>query len=332
MAEILSQSQIDELLKNLSSGEAPMDEDDSKKRVKDYDFRSPKRFTREQLKIIDSIYQNFSRRLASYLSGILRVYCEAEVLQIEEQKYYEYSNALADSVLIGNFNINYPEDEKIEDQLLLMELSKTVSFSIIDRMLGGSGEGYNYMRDYTEIELTILENLLNQMGPMLRAPWASYFVIEPTLRKIETNARLGQSMNADETVLIIVINIKMQHIEGLMNICMSGASLAELLKAMDEREVREPRRDQANELGAKSILQSVEEGALELTAVLGEAHIHFADILHLRVGDVIELDKSVSSPIVLMEGKKPWFYGALGVRKQRKAVKILDYYEKRGKL
>ncbi|MDR1961482.1 MAG: flagellar motor switch protein FliM, partial [Gracilibacteraceae bacterium] len=155
MAEILSQSQIDELLKSLSSGETPIEEDDTKIRVKEYDFRSPKRFTREQLKIIDSIYQNFSRRLASYLSGVLRVYCEAEVLQIEEQKYYEYSNALADSVLIGNFNINYPEDDKIEDQLLLMELSKTVSFSIIDRMLGGSGEGYNYMRDYTEIELTI---------------------------------------------------------------------------------------------------------------------------------------------------------------------------------
>jgi flagellar motor switch protein FliM len=332
MAEILSQGQIDELLRSLSTSEADVEEVDSTKRVKEYDFRSPKRFTREQLKIIDSIYQNFARRFASYLSGVLRVYCEAEVLQIEEQKYYEYNNALADSVLIGNYNISYPDDTLIEDQLLLVELSKTVSFSIIDRLLGGSGEGYNFTRDYTEIELSILENLMQQLVPMIKAPWASYFAIEPSLRKIETNARLGQSMNADETILLIVVNIKMQHIEGLMNICMPGSSLVELLKVLEEREVREPRKDQGDESGAKSILRSVEEGGLELTAVLGQAYIHFAEIMNLRPGDVIELDKNVNSPIVLVEGKKPWFYGSLGVRKQKKAVKILDYYEKRGKL
>ena len=86
MAEQLSQSQIDALLKRMSSGDTAIKEEESK--VKEYDFKSPKKFTKEQFKALDSLHETFSRLLASYLSGLLRVVCDIEVLQIEEQRYY----------------------------------------------------------------------------------------------------------------------------------------------------------------------------------------------------------------------------------------------------
>lgn len=337
MAEVLSQSQIDALLKGIQAGEVAIDsvDDDPKKRVKEYDFRSPKRFTREQLKLIDSVYQNYARRLASYLSGILRVYCEATVGQIEEQKYYEFNNALEDSVLMANLNIAYPEDESIEDQILLMEVSKSISFSIIDRLLGGNGEGYNISRDYTEIELSLLQNLLKQIIALMKEPWNNYFIIEPSLSRIDTNSRLVQTMDADETVLIIVINLKVNHLEGRINICMSGDSLGVLLKQLDVKNTKRQqnqKNDEVDKASRDSIMQSVEKGSLELKAILGKANLSLADVLTLHVGDVIELNQNISKPILVTVEDKPWFTGVLGVKKKKKAIKVVDYYEKRGKL
>lgn len=333
MAEVLSQSQIDELLRNINTGEVKI-EDTYQVKIKEYDFRSPKRFTREQLKIIDSIYQNYARRLSSYLSGVLRVYCEATVLQIEEQRYYEFNNALADSVLMGNLNIRYPVDEEIEDQLLLMEVSKSISFSIIDRLLGGSGSSFEVTRDYTEIEISILQTLFKAIVPLMKEPWSNYFTIEPSLTKIETNSRLVQALDADETVLIIVMNVKVNDMEGKINVCMSGASLNVLLAHLNARDGRKGKKGEqiVDEMGKENILTSVKKGTLEVTAVLGTATVNLNDILNLRIGDVVELNQNVDSPITLFVGTTPWFVGALGSKKNKKAIRIADYYEKRGRL
>ncbi len=335
MAEVLSQNQIDELLHSIHSGEVPLDsvDENPKKRVKEYDFRSPKRFTREQMKVIDSVYQNYARRLASYLSSILRVYCEASVVQIEEQKYYEFNNALSDSVLMANISVHYSEDEAVNDQTLLMEVSKPISFSIVDRLLGGNGEGYNYSRDYTEIELSVLENLLRQIIGLMKDPWNSYFCIEPVLERIETNSRLTQTLDADETVLLIIINLKIKQLEGMINICMPGSSLLAILDLLAEKDKKPGKNEIAvDETERQSIMMSVEDGNLEIQAILGQTTLSLADVLTLHVGDVIDLNHSVNSPVTLMIEGNPWFAGVLGVKKRKKAVKIVDYYEKRGKL
>ena len=98
MPEQLSQAQIDALLKKMSSGEVAVEE---KQTIKEYDFKSPKKFTKEQLKAMDGLHETFSRLLSSYLSGILRIGCDVQVLQIDEERYYEYNNALPDTALIG---------------------------------------------------------------------------------------------------------------------------------------------------------------------------------------------------------------------------------------
>ena len=63
MAEQLSQSQIDALLKRMNSGE--MDVQEPTRKIREYDFRSPKKFTKEQLKALDSLHETFSRMVAS---------------------------------------------------------------------------------------------------------------------------------------------------------------------------------------------------------------------------------------------------------------------------
>lgn len=167
MADVLSQSQIDALLNSFSSeGAKALDEIEeqvSEKKVKNYDFKMPKKFTKEQLKIIDSIFENYSRVLSSYFTGLMRVYCKVEVLQIEEQLYYEFNNALPDYVMIAMINMGITDDD-IPETNCIMELSNPISFTMMDRLMGGSGEYTDVSRDFTEIEVGMMTNVLNKMA------------------------------------------------------------------------------------------------------------------------------------------------------------------------
>ena len=152
MAEILSQNQIDELLNGLSTGDVSIQElEENEKRIKEYDFRSPKKITKETIRLLKGIYENYCRILTSRLTSMLRLMCDVTVEQVEESIYHEYNNALEDYVLMGLINVKYPDNETSENQIL-MEMSRPLSFVIIDRLLGGIGEEYGYVRDYTEIE------------------------------------------------------------------------------------------------------------------------------------------------------------------------------------
>lgn len=329
MADVLSQSQIDALLKQMSSDSEEGVLEEQNYLIKEYDFRTPKRFTKEQLKIVDGIYQNYARRLASYFSATMRVFCEAEVVQIEEQKYYEFNNALPDSVLMVNMNVHYPSDPELEDQYLALEMSRPISFSIIDRLLGGSGLGYEITRDYTEIELAILENVTRQMVSLLQEPWSAYVDMEPRVTKLETNARLLQEIDSDEIVVIIMLRLKIADVEGFVTVCMPASSLIEILKLLNERGNRSKKVLQAtDEVSKESIFLSVKDSQLDIVAKLGSTSLELNDVLNLRLGDVIKLDQEVDTPVSLTIDDVPWFSGALGTKKGNKAVKILNYYEK----
>ena len=154
MADVLSQSQIDALLNSFSSEGTKafeeIEEQAKEQKVKNYDFKMPKKFTKEQLKVIDGIFENYSRVLSSYLTGLMRIFCKVEVLQIEEQLYYEFNNALPDYVMMSMVNMGITDDDVMETNCI-MQVSNQIAFTMMDRLMGGEGAYYEQNRDFTEI-------------------------------------------------------------------------------------------------------------------------------------------------------------------------------------
>ncbi|PKM48284.1 MAG: flagellar motor switch protein FliM [Firmicutes bacterium HGW-Firmicutes-6] len=231
MAEILSQSQIDSLLSSLISGKDEPDEPSSSsgKKVKDYDFRRPKLFTREQLKHLFSIYENYARLVSSHITGILQTYSLVEIIEVEEQQYYEFNNALPDSVLMGLIDFDIKDSEDEED-LVIMDISKEVGFCSFDRLLGGSGKPLKEDREFTEIEIGVMEYFYKGMINLMKNVWFDYLEIAPRLMKIETNSRILQGVGADENVVIVVMSIKVNETQGKINICIPATTLDMLFK------------------------------------------------------------------------------------------------------
>ncbi|KNZ42632.1 flagellar motor switch protein FliM [Acetobacterium bakii] len=330
MAEILSQSQIDSLLSSLTSGKDEVEHQDisTEKKVKDYDFRRPKLFTREQLKLLFSIYENYAKLLSSHTTGILQSHSLIEIVEIEEQQYYEFNNALPDSVLMGLINFEIKDSENEED-LVIMDMSKDIGFCSIERLLGGVGKPLKDDREYTEIEIGILEYFLRGMVNLMKNVWFDYLETAPHLMKIETNSRILQGISADENVVIIVMNITVNETQGKINICIPATTLDMLFKKRISQTKKNVKRgdQEAEEKRRKNIIDEIRKTELEITGVLGEVEVLSQDIFDLEIGDIIKLNKPKNAMVDIVVNDEVWFRGEMGAYKNKRAIVIKEFNE-----
>ena len=324
MPEQLSQSQIDALLKKMASGGEDVQEE--KQKIKEYDFKSPKKFTKEQLKAMDGLYETFSRMLASYFSGLLRTVCEITVVQIEEQRYYEYNNALPDTALVGLVEMR-PENKRYEGSTFIRDMSTSLGFYFIDKVLGGPGTGFNLSRDYTDIEITILGNIIGKITERLQETWQNNLPIEAKLAEIQTNARLLQIFAPEDVVLIVILNVKLgNQVEGNLNICMPAEFLESVMHTFSLRYARPAKHQDRDKEEQKKriILENVCESDMELRVIFDRFQLELRDIMSLQPDDVIPLAKRVDSDVLITVDQIPWFTAKLGQTKQKKAVRLND--------
>ena len=321
MPEQLSQSQIDELLNKMSSGQVDVEGDTRK--IKEYDFKSPKKFTKEQMKALDSLHETFARLLSSYLSGLVRSVCDVEVMQIEEQRYYEYNNALPDTALIGILDFR-PDDVLYSETTMIMDMSTTMGFYLIDRLLGGSGEGNKLTRDYTEIEVSILSKVFEKIVTRLQDAWNTSIPLSMELNSLETNSRLLQVFAPEDTVVIIILEVKIGEVSGTLSVCIPAESLEEYIDTFAVRYARASKRQDPEKEQKKRrlLMENMLDSNMEMRAVFDELNMDLRDILQLQPDDVIPLTKNINSDIVMRVDGIPWFTARLGETKGKKSVKL----------
>ena len=324
MAETLTQEQIDAMLSSaLSGGVISTTQDDDADEVKEYDFRAPKKFTKERIKILDSIFDNYARLLSSYLTGLLRLYCKVSLSSIEEQRYFEFNNALPDYVMMGMVDLGIHDDE-IEECTTILQLSNSLTFTMIDRLLGGKGEYKDADRDFTEIEVSIMDKIMNHMAGLLREPWENYVPLTPQLINIETNSRVISSVGYDDTMIIVALEVTISDTKSIVSVVMSALDLDEIMAKFVNKNNKSSRRSDSTKEAERrdSIMKALNTSVLDITAVLSNTQLDMSDVINLQVGDIIPLGKPIDGNITLQIGGKTWFDGKLGTYNHKKAVKI----------
>lgn len=321
MPDVLTQSQIDELLNNLQSGEINEEQEDNSsngRRVKEYDFKTPKKLTKEQLKILLGIHENFARHLASYFSGILRTYCEISVSSIEELIYYEYNNALPDAVMIAAIDVDPIEGS------ILVDMSNSIAFGLISRLLGGNGDTMTLDREYTEIEISLISRIYKQIAIFMKEAWSGFIPAEAHLKQIETNARLIQSISMEQVVILVLMDVSIWSIKGTIAFCIPCINLESIIDQINKNQYRPSRQydNKQEEMLRDEMLKHIKGSQLELSGLFGETTLTIQEITNLQVGDVIRFDQSADSDVRLNIGGKTWFYGVPGTKKNKKVIKI----------
>ena len=220
MAEVLSQSQIDALLSAARSGEmdlAASAEKTTEKKYRKYDFYSPRKFTKDRMKMISGIFENYTRVINSRINGLLHTTCEISVESVEEQRYYEFSNALTEGDVLALADVRFGQNSQAEEQPVLLHFSTSLMMSMMDRLMGGEGDidpalpaGYNF----TDLELKLYESIVKDLLSVLGGSWENYIDLSFGIRRIETNPTLVQLIGLDETVVIIGISLQFSNCTG----------------------------------------------------------------------------------------------------------------------
>lgn len=322
MADVLSQNEIDALLKQLSSGELDVDNlDDSKSvKIKDYDFSRPAKFSKEHLRTLEIIFEHFGRLLSSNLPAYVRKNVQVEVMNSEAVTYSEFSNALSNPVLLGVVNMA-PLNGNI-----IIEMATNIGFTVIDRLLGGVGEPLLKSRDFSEIELSILERIFNIIIDLLREPWANVVEIVPYLERIETNSQFAQIISPTEMIAIVTININVGGVEGLMNICLPYITLEDVMDKLNTKYWFSTMQDKDETSYAEAIETIINKALIPVSAELGKSNITVLDFMNLQVGDVIKLDNNVEDELDIYVGNIVKFKALPGSFSDNYAVKITEIY------
>ena len=330
MAEVLSQSQIDALLSAARSGEMDLSasrEKKAEKKYRKYDFKSPRKFTKDRLKMLSSVFENYTRVINSRINGMLHTTCEVTVESVEEQRYYEFSNALTEGDVLTIAEVELEGQDHPEEPPVLIHYPTSLMLSMMDRLMGGEGDMDAKLPDsyaFTDMELRLYESLVEDMVSVLGGSWENYIDLTCFYRRIETNPTLVQLIGLDETVVIVGINFQFSNSSGQMNICLPGTVLANIFTriAAANQSGRGTGEDNSEE-----ILDILRDSELEISAELGRTELQLRDIYFLDVGDVIDLGHPTEEPVYLYVGGKPWFSGKMGIQNNNMAVKIGETYQ-----
>ena len=326
MADVLTQAQIDEMLRSVAEGSEPIVTKQEEAKVKEYDFRAPKKFTKEQIKVLESIFENYARLLSSYLTGMLRLYCRVSLVNIEEQRYNEFNNALPDYVMMGMVDLGIKNDE-IGETDVIIQVSNAVTYTVIDRLLGGKGEYSDTSRDFTEIEITIMTDIMKSFASLLKEPWLTHIDLEPRLMGIETNSRVVQTIGHEDTVIIVALEVEINNTKSIVSVCIPAINLDEIMSKFISRYTGSKRKtDERRENERRdSIMFGISTTDLEIKAVLGSINLDLYEVLTLQVNDVIPLNKKISENILVRVGNRDWCDGKLGTYNGKKAIMIENF-------
>lgn len=326
MADILSQSQIDALLNSMqnteSESKAPEPEK-PKQEYRKYDFYSPKKYTKDKLKMLRSIYDNYSRIATSQINGLFRLVSEVEVVGIEEQRYYEFGNALNETDVLTVADVELPDNST--NPPVLFHIAPTLMTAMIDRMLGGLGfdRTIDISYTYTDIELALYEKIIRYLVAINTDVWGTHISLKTEFEHIEENPSMFQGISVDETVVIIMLSITLGDMPGTMNICIPGTLLSNIFDIIDKTKHIAKKSEHAKS-NREEIMDSIRESSMDVMAQLGVAKLNLDDVYNLHVGDVIDLNKPQDSLVSLYIEGQPWFNGQLGVHNKNVAVKIED--------
>jgi len=293
-------------------------------KVTTYDFKRPERVGKEQMRALQTMHEGFSRNYGAALSALLRTIVEVKLTSVDQLTYSEFVFSLENPTC---FNlINAPP---LEGQLIL-DINPSLLFPIIDRLLGGSADASNpARRPLTEIELRLTSRITSLFLAELKAAWSNVIALEPEIDNVESNPQLVQIVPPNEVVVLISFELMLGDVRGMMNLCIPFNSIERIGGKLSANSWVTYSKKPSSPETIQRVTDRLSRSVVEMSVDLAESQISTADLIGLRVGDVITTEKDIGAPLVVSVEGRPKFHAAPGSFKGRKAVQITEPIEER---
>ncbi|KAJ53494.1 flagellar motor switch protein FliM [Clostridium tetanomorphum] len=325
MAEVLSQSEIDALLSALSSGEITPDEmpkEEEKQKVKPYDFRSPQKFSKDHIRTLELIHDNYARIISNYLTAQVRNNVKIKIESVQQITYEEFIHSVQNPTILTIFKMP-PLSGSI-----LFETNPQFVHEIMDVLLGGSGFGKYKIREFTDIDKNIIKQVNQGLISNLKLAWEDILPVHPEIEGIETNPALNQTLAPNEPVALITFSVEMGKSNTFINICIPYLSIEKTLDKLVVQYWFQENNEEVLIESRSKLRDRINIVNTEISAVLGSTKITVEEFLRLYIGDVLILRETTDSPVKIMVEDELYCYGRPGLVGKKMGVEILDIIDK----
>ncbi|HEY9843934.1 MAG TPA: flagellar motor switch protein FliM [Candidatus Obscuribacterales bacterium] len=323
--EVLSQNQIDSLLSAISSGSATVQsmQQEPLHDVRSYDFRHPSKFSREHTQTLQAVHEMFGRLLSTQLTTQMRLPVQIEVVSIDQLTYDEFMRSITNPTVVLIYRMDPLEGN------ILFEFTPGTAISVIERLLGGPGRVPPKPRELTDIEQTLMSNVINKGMVSFREAWKNLIPdLKPVLQNLETNPRFVQVSGPSDSVLVISFEIRLGESTGSMRICLPYPTVETLLPQLNRQYfiTQSVRKEEAQQASTE-IRRRLEDVELRVALLLGFTEITVQDLLDLQIGDVLGLTSSVEQDLPVMVEQSIKFLGRPGTLGRKMAAQITEIVE-----
>jgi flagellar motor switch protein FliM len=322
-SQTLPQNVIDDLLKGVSSGTTSVDELVAKyprAEVNNYDFRRPNRISKNQIRTLQSIHENFAESFGYYLVSKLQTTVNITPTSVDQLFYSEFILSVSNPSCLYVFEISGTDGNGI------LEISPQLALIIVERLLGGNADMLPKPRTITAIEQTVVRSIIEHALSDLKTAWKSISDIGFKYQRLEQEADFVQIAPSSEIVIVISFDVHIGTHTFLLNLCFPTFALEEVLAKLNRQQVTTSALPQSPKKIKENILavnQQISTTYLPVIAELGKTSLTIAELLELNVGDIIKTGKRVDQEIEIIIAGKRKLAARPGVVEGKKAVRII---------
>lgn len=325
MNEVLSQDEIDQLLTAISSGDIETEEvaqPTDQRKIKIYDFKRPDKFSKEQIRTVSIMHETFARLTTTSLSAQLRSLVHVHVASVDQLTYEEFIRSIPNPTTLSVINMDPLKGSAV------LEIDPSVTFSIIERLFGGQGDGAKVNRDLSDIEQSVMEGIIVRILGNMREAWSQVIDLRPRLGQIETNPQFAQIVPPTEMVVLVTLETKVGEVEGMMNFCIPYLTIEPIISKLSAQYWYSSVRRGTTTENLNILRDRLASIDVPVAAEIGKMNLTVRDVLSLTRGDVIRLSNvRIGDQMVLKVGNKPKFMCRPGVVGNKMAVQITEKLE-----
>ena len=319
MEQILSQDEVDALLKGISGGEIEEPEehiDEEELEYSSYDFSRQERIVQVKMPAMEAINDVFLRSIRASISASLRRILDITAVPMELERFGAFVRTLPVPSSLQIFKM-----EPFRGHALFVIEPKLV-FAFVECFLGGSGarnvriEG----RDFTGIEQRLIQRIVNLLLSDLEKAWYSLQPIKVQHIRSEINPQFAKICEPEDVVIINRYEVDMDRAVGSITSCIPVTNL----ESVKQKLMTTFTREQSDEdISLKRILtENIKHVAADFTVEMGKTQIPAGDILSLEVGDIIQLDKRKDEMMPAFISGVRKYMGSPGIHRGNKAFLI----------
>jgi flagellar motor switch protein FliM len=326
MSEVLSQNEVDALLRGVGEGdvETESDQPEEVSGVVPYDLSSQEKIIRGRLPTLDIINQMFSRLFRNSLSTLLRKSADVSTVSTDTVKFGEFLKSLPVPSSLHVFRM-----EPLRGHGLVVVESKLV-FSLVDTFFGGTGSSKLKIvgRDFSAIEIRMTKSVVVKALEDFEKAWKPVHAVSVNYVRSEVNPQFAAIVPPTDVVLVILFEVEMEGFSGTITVCIPYATVEPIMPKL--RENFQSEQVEVDQAWIRRLRTQLMQAEVELVVELGKITMSTRDLLKMKVGETIVLGNDVSDPLEVTVQEVKKFKGFPGVSRGAKAVQITDIIEREG--